>query len=105
MNPWQNSRQAVALTYDGMAAPRVTAKAEGELTDAMLQLAHQHNIPIHRDAQLTQLLTQVKLDREIPIELFVAVAEVLAFTYRLRGMTPPGHPREALVPVSDPPAS
>jgi len=101
MNPWQSTRQAVALTYDGLAAPRVTAKVEGELTEAMLQLAQQHHVPIHRDAQLAQLLTQVRLDREIPIELFVAVAEVLAFTYRLRGMTPPGYAREASVPVSD----
>lgn len=81
---------AVALAYDGVSAPRVIARAEGELRDAMLTLAQAHGVPIHRDAHLARLLAQVKLDDEIPLPLFVAVAEILAFAYRLRGVTPPG---------------
>lgn len=80
---------AVALAYDGVSAPRVIAQADSELRDAMLTLAQTHGIPIHRDAHLTRLLSQVRLDDEIPLPLFVAVAEVLAFAYRLRGVTPP----------------
>lgn len=86
------SARAVALAYDGVAAPRVIARAEGELTEAMLSLAQAHDIPIHRDAGLARLLAQVRLDDEIPLPLFVAVAEILAFAYRLRGVTPPGQP-------------
>lgn len=81
---------AVALAYDGVSAPRVTARADGELTQAMLTLAQAHDIPIHRDAGLTQLLARVRMDEEIPLPLFVAVAEILAFAYRLRDRQPPG---------------
>lgn len=84
------TRSAVALAYDGVAAPRVTARAEGELQHDMLMLARAHGVPIHRDAGLAQLLSQVRLDDEIPLPLFVAVAEILSFAYRLRGTTPPG---------------
>lgn len=85
-------RSAVALAYDGVAAPRVTARAEGqELTAEMLRLAQLHDVPVHRDPRLAALLSQVRLDDEIPLPLFVAVAEVLAFAYRLRDRTPPGY--------------
>jgi len=89
--PGARSPGAVALAYDGVAAPRVIARADdGDLQQAMLTLAHAHGIPIHRDARLAQLLSQVRLDDEIPLPLFVAVAEILAFAYRLRGSAPPG---------------
>lgn len=87
-----DQRTAVALAYDGIAAPRVTARVEGEaLTQEMLQLAQTHDIPVHRDPRLTALLGRVRLDEEIPLPLFVAVAEILAFAYRLRNRTPPGY--------------
>lgn len=80
---------AVALRYDGLAAPRVTARGEAELAREMLARAEALGIPVHRDAALLALLGRVELDHEIPITLFVAVAEVLAFAYRLKGKTPP----------------
>ncbi|MEL0027595.1 MAG: EscU/YscU/HrcU family type III secretion system export apparatus switch protein [Perlucidibaca sp.] len=85
-----NRPGAVALAYDGVAAPRVIARAEDGLQREMLELAQRHGVPIHRDAKLAGLLAQVRLDDEIPLQLFVAVAEVLAFAYRLRGDAPPG---------------
>ncbi len=89
MNHSGRRPRAVALAYDGVSAPRVIAQADGELRDAMLTLAQAHGVPIHRDPHLARLLSQVQLDSEIPLPLFVAVAEVLAFAYRLRGVTPP----------------
>lgn len=80
---------AVALRYDGLSAPRVTARGEAELAREMLAKAEALGIPVHRDATLLALLGRVELDHEIPLSLFVAVAEVLAFTYRLKGRTPP----------------
>ncbi|MEO6699203.1 MAG: EscU/YscU/HrcU family type III secretion system export apparatus switch protein [Paraperlucidibaca sp.] len=80
--------QAIALHYDGQRAPRVTAKGEAEVAERILALAHEHNVPIHEDIELTSLLAQVELDDEIPLSLFVAIAEVLAFTYRLKGKSP-----------------
>lgn len=80
---------AVALRYDGLSAPRVTVRAEAELAREMLAKAEALGIPVHRDAHLLALLGRVELDQEIPLSLFVAVAEVLAFAYRLKDRMPP----------------
>ena len=87
--PDETYQRAVALRYDGVSAPRVTAKGEDELARAMLAKADEYGVPIHRDAGLLNLLSKVELDQEIPIQLFVAVAEVLAFAYALKGEAPP----------------
>lgn len=79
----------VALHYDGHGAPRVTAKGDGEIARQILATAHQHGIPIYRDETLSRVLSQVELDAAIPMALYVAVAEVIAFAYRLKDKTPP----------------
>jgi len=81
--------RAVALKYDGKTAPKVTAKAEDSVAADMLALAHKHGIPIHKDAALSATLSQMALDAEVPMALYVAVAEIIAFAYQLRGMQPP----------------
>lgn len=81
--------RAVALKYDGKTAPKVTAKAEDSVAADMLALAHAHGIPIHKDAALSATLSQMALDAEVPMALYVAVAEIIAFAYKLRGMQPP----------------
>jgi flagellar biosynthesis protein len=76
--------KAVALRYrekEG-AAPRVVAKGEGLVAQKIKELAATHGIPIRRDDDLVELLAQVEIDREIPPELYAAVAEVLALIYR-----------------------
>ena len=77
-------RKAVALRYDdeGSSAPTVVAKGRGYIADQIRQLAESSGIPIHRDNDLVELLAQVDLDREIPGELYAAVAEVLSWVYR-----------------------
>lgn len=81
----QNSRQAVALRYAPKkdAAPKLAAKGRGYLADKILELARQHNIPIRRDKNLLQILSRLDLEAEIPPEVYRAVAEILAFIYRL----------------------
>lgn len=81
---------AVALNYDGKGAPRVTAKGRGSVAEAILNLAREHDIPLDDDPELALALSQVPLGEEIPEALYVAVAEVLAFTYMLEGRMPPG---------------
>ena len=73
----------VALRYDGEGAPKVTASGHGQTGERILELAQQHNIPIHQDAALAAALSEVPLDNEIPAALYTAVAEVLAFVYLL----------------------
>lgn len=80
---------AVALRYDGTSAPRVTARGRGEVADRILAIAREHQIPVREDPNLVQLLALVELGDEVPAELYRAVAEVIAFAYRLSGKAPP----------------
>ena len=79
---------AVALKYDGKNAPKVTAKGEGLTAEQILEIADRHSIPLQTDPELAKILAQVPLGEEIPRELYVAVAEVIAFAYFLSGKTP-----------------
>lgn len=90
----EKRRRAVALRYDAQkdAAPRVVAKGAGLLADRIMEVAHEHGVHVHEDPQMVEVLAKVQLEAPIPEELYRAVAEVLAFVYRLdRRMTP--HPR------------
>jgi flagellar biosynthesis protein len=88
---------AVALRYDGTGAPRVTAQGRGEVAERILALAREHRIPIRQDRELAALLARVELGDEVPPALYRAVAEVIAFAYRLAGKGPElearDHPR------------
>jgi flagellar biosynthesis protein len=79
------SPKAVALKYDRKKdnAPRVIAKGRGEIAEKIIEVAKAHNVPMHEDKNLIQILEALDLETEIPPELYRAVAEVLAFIYRL----------------------
>lgn len=88
-------RTAVALAYNaGQAAPKVVAKGRGLLADAIIERAREAGVYVHESPALVSLLMQVDLDQHIPPELYLAVAELLAWLYRLEhGETseaPPG---------------
>ena len=51
--------------------------------DKIIEIARQHDIPMVKDENLVQVLEALDLETEIPPELYRAVAEVLAFIYRL----------------------
>ena len=76
---------AVALRYDGTGAPRVTAKGEGLVAEQISRLARENDIPMYEDPDLARLLASVELGAQIPRALYVAVAEVIAFAYRVSG--------------------
>ncbi|HUW59496.1 MAG TPA: EscU/YscU/HrcU family type III secretion system export apparatus switch protein [Candidatus Bathyarchaeia archaeon] len=81
----EKRRHAVALRYNAQkdAAPRVVAKGSGLLADKIIEVAREHGVHVHEDAQMVALLAKVQLDSPIPEDLYRAVAEVLAFVYRL----------------------
>lgn len=81
----EKSRMAAAIRYEPPKdrAPRVTAKGRGTLAEAIIKIAQEQGVPIKQDRALVQLLIQIDLDEEIPVGLYRAVAEVLAFVYRL----------------------
>ena len=77
--------KAVALKYetDKDSAPRVVAKGRDIIAEKIIETAKAHNVPLYEDKNLVQVLEALDLDTEIPPELYRAVAEVLAFVYRL----------------------
>ena len=77
--------KAVALNYDTdkNAAPKVVAKGRGFVAQKIIETAKAHNVPLVEDENLVQVLEALDLDTEIPPQLYRAVAEVLAFVYRL----------------------
>jgi flagellar biosynthesis protein len=76
-------KKAVALAYDQIGVPRVVAKGEGEVARKIIETAESEGIPLQKDNFLVEALLQVELTKEIPPELYQAVAEVLAFVYHL----------------------
>jgi flagellar biosynthesis protein len=74
---------AAALKYDDQkdVAPKVTAKGHGTVAEKIIALAKKNNIPIKNDPALVQILSKLDIDEPIPVELYKAVAEILAFVY------------------------
>jgi flagellar biosynthetic protein FlhB len=75
---------AIALSYDNTAAPKVVAKGVDFLAARIRDEAETHKVPIVANPPLARALYQVELDREIPAEHYRAVAEVIAFVWRLK---------------------
>jgi flagellar biosynthesis protein len=78
-------RKVAALKYkpNEDAAPKVVAKGSGWLAERILEVAKDNRIPLKEDRQLVEVLSAIDLNREIPPELYKAVAEILAFVYRM----------------------
>jgi flagellar biosynthetic protein FlhB len=79
---------AVALKYEArkMRAPRVVAKGRDDLAQRMREIAREHRVPLMHNPPLARALhAQCKVDAEVPAGLYQAVAELLAWAYRLRG--------------------
>lgn len=82
---------AVALKYDTttMGAPVVVAKGAGLVAERIRELARHHGVPVVEQKFVARTLFKlVEIGKEIPNELYRAVAEILAFVYRARGVTP-----------------
>lgn len=78
------TQAAIALAYQtGDMAPKVVAKGQGLLAEHIIALAKTHEVYVHESQALMTLLMQVELDAHIPPELYQAIAEILAWLYRL----------------------
>ena len=78
-------RQAVALKYVPALdnAPRVVAKGKGKTAEKIIAIARDHNVYIQNDPDLVEILSHLDISEQIPPELYVVVAELLAFVYSL----------------------
>lgn len=86
---------AVALKYaPGDSAPKVVAKGRGLIAEAIIARAHEHGVFVHESPELVTLLSQVDLDEHIPPALYLAVAELLAWLYRVEQ-------KDAMAPTTD----
>jgi flagellar biosynthesis protein len=84
--PSSQRPQAVALAYETHAvAPRVLAKGEGLVAEAILARAKALGVPMRAEPELVSLLMQLDLDQYVPPALYQAVAEILVWAYELDG--------------------
>lgn len=84
----RHSRAAVALKYDGEKAPTISATGTHELAEEIIRIAREHNVPLYENAELASILARLSLNEEIPESLYRVIAEILAFAFHIRGLTP-----------------
>jgi flagellar biosynthesis protein len=74
---------AAALYYDpkGSEAPEIIATGRGLIAEEIVRAARENDVPLHQDAGLVEALSKLDIGTVIPRELYVVVAEVLAFVY------------------------
>ncbi len=77
--------KAVALKYEKAKdnAPKVVAKGQKLLAEKIIEIAKEHNIHIHHDSDLAELLYNLEIYQEIPEEFYMVVAEILAYVYKV----------------------
>ncbi|RJG09816.1 EscU/YscU/HrcU family type III secretion system export apparatus switch protein [Pseudomonas cavernicola] len=91
----QAPRQAIALSYDGLSAPNLTAKGDAELAEAILAIAREYEVPIYENAELVRLLARLELGDAIPEALYRSIAEIIAFAWYLKGKCPAGFEQDS----------
>lgn len=79
---------AVALNYDGETAPKVTASGINDVAEEIVRIAKENNVHLHDDPVLARMLATLDLGTEIPRELYLIIAEVIAFAYYLQNKVP-----------------
>ncbi|MBQ3434261.1 MAG: EscU/YscU/HrcU family type III secretion system export apparatus switch protein [Selenomonadaceae bacterium] len=78
-------KKAVALKYvaERDLAPKVIAKGRGHVAEHILETAQKNAVPVYQDKTLVNMLMALEIDREIPPELYKAIAEVMAYVYKM----------------------
>jgi flagellar biosynthesis protein len=81
-------RTAVAVRYDTDKdkAPMILASGRGAVAEEILRIAEDNKIPLYENQALAKILAKLEIDTEIPQPLYVLVAEVLFFVYKLDRM-------------------
>ena len=83
-DPTDAYKKAVALQYDGQTAPQVTASGEGSLADEIIALAQELDVPIYENPELVDMLGALDLGDEIPHDLYIIIAQIIALAYKLK---------------------
>ncbi len=98
---------AIAIQYDkkNMSAPQIVAKGQRLHAEYIKDLAKQYEVPIIRNVPLAWSLLELEEEDEIPEKLYLAIAEILTFVYKLRQEKESGRPRTPAVSASRPDAN
>lgn len=81
-----SARRAAALQYThGDHAPKVTATGSGLVAEKIIAAAREAGVPVREDPALAQALSALELGTDVPEAMWTAVAETLAWAYRLNG--------------------
>jgi flagellar biosynthetic protein FlhB len=77
---------SVAISYQRgkMDAPRIVAKGADHVAMRIRELAREHGVPLVENVPVARTLYKIELGREVPEEMFKAVAEILAYVYSLK---------------------
>jgi flagellar biosynthesis protein len=89
MSPPDRKTLAVALHYDAPNAPRVVATGRGLVGQRIIETAQAHGVPVEHNPPLAEALSRIELDAQIPEQLYVAVAQILAFLVQASGSPTP----------------
>jgi len=78
-------KKAVAVKYDDKSskAPVLSAKGYGSIAEKIIEIARKNDITIYEDADMVEVLSKLDIGDEIPEYLYKAIAEILAFVYKL----------------------
>jgi flagellar biosynthesis protein len=76
-------KRVTALRYEGGGAPKVVAGGQGHVAERILAAAQAAGVPVREDPRLAEALGGLALGAEVPEDLWLAVAEVLAWAYGL----------------------
>jgi flagellar biosynthesis protein len=84
MSDEPHPREAAALSYEaGQNAPRVVATGRGQIAERIIAAAREAGVPVRSDPALARALAALDLGEEVPEAMYRAVAETLAWAYKL----------------------
>jgi flagellar biosynthesis protein len=91
-NAMNNTSQptAIALEYDQLNAPTVSAKGSDEIAEHIIAIAKENGVPLYQNPELARLLMSLELADEIPENLYICIAQIIAFAYKIQNKYPPG---------------
>ena len=77
------NQKAVALSYDKKKddAPKVLASGKGVIAEKIIEIARDNNVPMHKDADLVEILSLLDINESIPIEVYSVVAKIFTYIY------------------------
>lgn len=81
-------KTAIGLKYNAPKAPEVVSKGYGDLAEQIIEAANEAGVLVHQDLELSNYLSRLELGTEIPREVYIVIAELIAWSYVIQGKKP-----------------